>query len=361
MVQDAAERTAANEPPPYGMQHELIPQIEPPVASGLAVWVWVLAVFAFAPLIGIPVAVGLAICSLLLMLRRERRAWDRPIGLAGVAVSLAALGVLGLWLLMLFLRYPFEEFVVNELKVATERSWQVIAVQLAVLVVSIMLHECGHAVSALWSGDATARRLGRISLNPAVHIDLFGSIILPAVLVMSNSGILFGWAKPVPINPRQFRHPRRGLLGVTVSGISLNLMLAMASFAGLVAVGSLLRILYPEASSRGFSLIFADAEFSGLPGSGFWELVVTSLKLGLVVNLVLFTFNVLPIPPLDGFGILESLAPRGLQPLLAGFRSIGWLVLLGLIVTGVLSMVLLPAILTALALNVLAGAATGWS
>ena len=358
--EEPSDPVPVTESPSHQMPLELASRMEPRVASDLAVWVWVLAVFAFVPLAGIPVAMALAVCSVLLIRRHGGLAWDRRIGLAGVIVSLAALAVPALWLLMVVLRYPFEVPQFLEVKMAEQRSWTVTAAQLGVLVVSIMLHECGHAVSAHWSGDATASRLGRISLNPVVHVDLFGSVILPAILVMSNSGFLLGWAKPVPINPNQFRHRRRGLLGVTVAGISLNLMLAMASVAGLLAVGSLLRILYPEASSQGFAMIFDEATFTGLPGGEFWEFAVTALKMGLVVNLVLFTFNVLPIPPLDGFGILESLAPQSLQLVLARFRSLGWLVLLGLIISGLLSLVMLPAILLAVALNLLAGAATGW-
>lgn len=336
-------------------------QIEPPRASALAVWIWVLAVFALTPLIGIPVAVVLAICSLLLLLHSERLPWDRRIGLTGLAIAVVAFAVLGLWVVMLVLRRPLDFSPSWEFQPPGKRPWQVTVTQLAVLVVSIMLHECGHAVSAYWSGDATAARLGRISLNPLAHIDLFGSIILPAVLIATGSGFVIGWAKPVPVNRLQFRNSRRGWLAVTVAGVSINLMLALASAAGLVLLGSVLRLMYPEASSQGFSNLIAVATLQDVPGSFGWELAITALKAGILINLVLFTFNVLPIPPLDGFGILESFAPASFAPLLVKLRTLGWIVLLVLIVSGILTFVLLPGYAVAILLNLAAGAMTGWA
>jgi Zn-dependent protease len=233
--------------------------------------------------------------------------------------------------------------------------------QLGVLVVSIVLHECAHAVSAYWSGDGTAARLGRIRLNPLAHIDPFGSVILPAILLMTPGGVVFGWAKPVPIDRRQFRSPRRGLLAVTLAGVSVNMMLALTCTAGLLAVGSALRIAYPTATSDGFSMLFSDVKLQGVPGAATWVLVITGLKQGLLVNLVLFTLNILPIPPLDGYGVLESLAPTGLLQLVTGLRSIGFILLLVLIVSGALSYLLFPGIIFGLILNLAVGAMTGWA
>jgi Zn-dependent protease len=292
-------------------------------------------------------------------LRRERYAWDRRIGIAGLIVALASFAVTGLWVLML-LSGPFEvpgpaEFVIPE-----DRSWTVAAMQLVVLVVSIVLHECAHAVSAYWSGDGTAARGGRISLNPLVHVSPFGSIILPVILTMIPGGVVFGWAKPVPIDQRQFRSPRRGLLAVTLAGVSVNMMLALACAAGLLAVGSVLRIAHPAATSEGFMMTFAQVKLQGVANAATWELVVTGLKQGLLVNLVLFNFNILPIPPLDGYGVLESLAPAGLSKLVTGLRPIGSILLLVLIVSGVMTYFLLPGIIFGLLLNLAVGAMTGW-
>jgi len=131
------------------------------------------------------------------------------------------------------------------------------------------------------------------------------------ILLMSQAGVLFGWAKPVPIDRRQFRSPRNGLLAVTLAGVSINMMLAMGCTAGLLAVGSALRIAYPAAISEGFMIPLAPVKLQGVANAGIWVFVIMCLKYGMVINLVLFTFNILPIPPLDGYGVLESLAPAG--------------------------------------------------
>ncbi len=287
------------------------PRIEPPVASTLAAWVWMLAIFAFFPLLGLVPAMVLAVLSVVVAFRDERLAWDRRIGVAGLIVALASLGIAGLWGLMLFLRLPFDWPTPGEMGGAENQSWKINAMQLGVLVMSIVLHECAHAVSAYWCGDGTAARLGRIRLNPLVHVDLFGSVILPVILLMSQAGVLFGWAKPVPIDRRQFRSPRNGLLAVTLAGVSINMMLAMGCTAGLLAVGSALRIAYPAAISEGFMIPLAPVKLQGVANAGIWVFVIMCLKYGMVINLVLFTFNILPIPPLDGYGVLESLAPAG--------------------------------------------------
>jgi Zn-dependent protease len=339
---------------------EFQPRIEPPVASTLAVWVWILAVFAIFPILGLAPALALAVCSAIVALRRERYAWDRRIGVGGLIVALGSLGIAGLWIVMLFVRAPSDLLMPGEFVIDEERSWPVTAMQLGVLVLSIVLHECAHGVSAYWSGDGTAARLGRIRLNPLAHIDLFGSIILPGILLMTRSGVVFGWAKPVPVNRLQFRSPRRGLLAVTLAGVSVNMMLAMICTAGLLAVGSALRIAYPAGTSEAFMMPFAQVKLQGVANAATWELVITGLKQGMLINLFLFTLNILPIPPLDGYGVLESLAPPGLTKAVAGLRSFGFILLIVLIVSGVLIYLVLPGIIAAVLLNWAVGAMTGW-
>ena len=343
------------------MAPEFMPRIEPPLASTLAVWVWILAVFAFVPVLGAIPAMALAVCSAAVALRGERYAWDRRIGVAGMIVSAASLGITGLWGLMLFLRWPLTVPEFGEMAGAEDQSWAVTAMQLGVLVISIVLHECAHAISAHWSGDGTAARLGRIRLNPLAHIDPFGSIILPAILVMTPGNVVFGWAKPVPINQRQFRSPRRGLLAVTLAGVSINLLLALACAAGLLAVGSALRIAYADGTSEGFMVPFVQVKLQGVANAATWELVITGLKAGMYINLFLFTLNILPIPPLDGYGVLESLAPKALTQFVASLRSFGFILLIVLIVSGLLFYLVIPGILVGALLNWRVGVMTGWA
>lgn len=153
------------------------------------------------------------------------------------------------------------------------------------LIVSIILHEMAHGYAANALGDPTARLQGRLSPNPLVHIDLLGSIILPALLIISNAGILFGWAKPVPYNPYNLRNQKWGEALVAIAGPAVNVFLAVI-----------------------FSVIIRSAEVLSL-GTSFvqmaWYIVY--------INILLALFNMLPIPPLDGSKILMALLPYKLQ------------------------------------------------
>lgn len=157
---------------------------------------------------------------------------------------------------------------------------------IAILVMSVVVHEVSHGFMAEYFGDKTARYAGRLTLNPIKHLDLFGSIILPVVLVLSQAPFLFGWAKPVPYNPNNLTDKKWGEMWVASAGILSNLFLAL--FFGLI-----LR----------FSVIFYGI-FS-IP-----EGLILILSLIVMVNLALAVFNLLPIAPLDGSKILFAFMPK---------------------------------------------------
>jgi Zn-dependent protease len=156
----------------------------------------------------------------------------------------------------------------------------------AVAVPSIILHEVSHGVAALGFGDDTAKRSGRLTLNPLAHVDLFGTLLLPALLALSGLGV-FGYAKPVPINPSRMRHPRNDAVWVSLAGPATNLVLA------------LLAALWLRQQHPAF-LSFA---------AGPWQMRIP-LALGFI-NVVLAAFNLLPIPPLDGSSVVGRFLPDG--------------------------------------------------
>ncbi len=169
-----------------------------------------------------------------------------------------------------------------------------------VLLFSVIMHEVAHGWVALRQGDPTAYMLGRLTLNPLPHIDLIGSILVPLVLWMSHTGFLFGWAKPVPVNTRNFRKYKRGDILVSLAGITANLLLAVA-----FTLVSLLCVLVAR---------MAPGAMSVLP-------IVQAMAIyGIEINLILAFFNLIPIPPLDGSHVFYYLLPPRLG---AAYRHLG--------------------------------------
>ena len=163
---------------------------------------------------------------------------------------------------------------------------------LIILIVSIIAHEVAHGYAANSLGDPTARLAGRLTLNPFPHIDLMGSIVLPAILVFTHSPILFGWAKPVPYNPYNLKNHRWGETFVALAGVATNILLAVI-----------------------FGLVVRYGLVIGLDATA-----VSVAKITAFVNLFLGMFNLIPFPPLDGFTALRSALPWHLAAGLNGFE-----------------------------------------
>jgi Zn-dependent protease len=160
---------------------------------------------------------------------------------------------------------------------------------LPVLIFSVVLHEIAHGWVARLEGDPTAAMLGRLTLNPIPHLDPIGSLLVPAVLMMMPGGFIFGWAKPVPVNPRNFRNYKRGDILVSLAGVAVNFLLAI-----------------------GFTLLLVGAAWGMriMPGAwATWQVVMEMARFGILINFVLMLFNLLPIPPLDGSHVMYHLLP----------------------------------------------------
>ncbi len=158
-----------------------------------------------------------------------------------------------------------------------------------ILMVSIIVHEVAHGLMAEREGDPTARMLGRITLNPLKHIDWFGSVILPLVLIVSSAGFVLGWAKPVPYNPDNLKHGNKSIAKVAIAGIVVNLLVAII-----------------------FGLLIRASLATGLVSRAFIDIA----SIIVLVNVVLALFNAIPIAPLDGFRFLSAVLPARAQPTL---------------------------------------------
>ncbi|NCD00925.1 site-2 protease family protein [bacterium] len=168
-----------------------------------------------------------------------------------------------------------------------------------VLIFSAIIHEYMHGWMAERLGDDTAKDMGRLSLNPLVHIDIFGSVILPLFLVLSGSGVIFGWAKPVPVNPNNIQDKKWGMAKVSVAGPLGNLIIAI------------------------FLAVFFRI-FSGMLSPVLAGLIV----LAVFINLILMVFNLVPIPPLDGSKILAAFLPYSWQIKFMKFERYGMFILI---------------------------------
>jgi len=174
------------------------------------------------------------------------------------------------------------------------------------VILAVTFHEAAHGFVALYFGDDTAKRAGRLTLNPIKHVDLFGTIILPLLLILSNTGFIFGYAKPVPVNFAGLRNPRWDMIWVAAAGPAMNVLLAVVSAVSLHGIGLL------------------DGESGALLGN--------VLLLSVELNLMLAIFNMLPLPPLDGSKVLAAFLPPSLMRRYLNFGRYGMTVLLLLLI-----------------------------
>lgn len=177
--------------------------------------------------------------------------------------------------------------------------------RLFILIFSVIIHECSHGVAALRNGDDTARLMGRLTLNPLPHIDIFGTIIIPGLLLLSKVPIIIGWAKPVPINPYRFHDFRRGMIEVGLSGPLSNILLALF-----------------------FAFLLRITGANSVSGVGYL------LYFGVFINFLLALFNLIPIPPLDGSRILGSLLPLKMEAKYYRMERYGMFIIIALLFFG---------------------------
>jgi Zn-dependent protease len=190
-----------------------------------------------------------------------------------------------------------------------------IVLSIVILIFSIIIHEVSHGYTALKMGDPTAKMAGRLTFNPLPHIDIVGTIILPVMLILIQSPFLFGWAKPVPINPMNFKNPKRDMMLTSIAGPFSNFTLAII-----------------------FAIFYRLTSFAGSGG----RIFLRGLEYGVAINIILFCFNLIPIPPLDGSRVLLYFLPDKFEPFFNKLERFGFIIIFLLFFVGVLGNVLYP-------------------
>ncbi len=187
---------------------------------------------------------------------------------------------------------------------------------LSIFFMAVIIHEYAHGWVAWKLGDSTAKNAGRLTLNPAAHIDLMGTIVLPLFLLISKSPVIFGWAKPVPIDFRSLGNPKKDMIWVGLAGPGANILFAI--------------------------LLALILKFSVITGS-VWLIAI--LNMAIILNLVLAVFNIMPIPPLDGSRILMGLLPREMAMQYAKVERYGFIIIFGLLWFGAIGAVIWPIVM----------------
>ncbi len=200
---------------------------------------------------------------------------------------------------------------------------QTAVIAIPAIMTAVILHEFAHGWVAYKVGDNTPKEFGRLTLNPIPHIDPFGTILFPAILILLGSPILFGWAKPVPINPLRFNDLRKGTFLVSIAGITMNVILALVS-------AMMVRLI------KSGSLDFM--------GAYILEPLAIFFTYSVLINLVLAFFNAIPIPPLDGSRALMSFFSIKYWETFYRFEIYGFLIITLLIFTGVIGRIIFPPI-----------------
>jgi Zn-dependent protease len=234
-----------------------------------------------------------------------------------------------------------------------------IALLIYVLFLSVVVHELCHGLAAYWCGDSTAKDAGRLTFNPLNHISLVGTIIVPFVLYYMQAAAIFGWARPVPFNPINLRQYPRDQVLLAVAGPLSNFTLAYVCFNLYLIIGFGFNHIFPDSAVYMQLDLFAPVVLQNVPFEAGWFVLFTVLNFGVVLNVILGVFNVIPFPPLDGSWLLKALLPKKAISVFGKLQAVGFILLLVALQFHLLQIFFYPALLMLLLLQQIANFCLG--
>jgi Zn-dependent protease len=205
-------------------------------------------------------------------------------------------------------------------------KWFTIGVSVYVLFFSVVVHELCHGIGAAVCGDTTAQEAERLTLNPVRHFSPVGSLAVPLVLYLFNASVIFGWAKPVPFNPMRLKHHPRDQVLLALAGPFSNFLLSYVCFTLFLICGLIFNRFFPE-SPVTFQMGFEPIAVGNVPFAGFWFMLFQILTCGMLFNVFLGVFNLVPFPPLDGFWVFRALVPKKVSVFLGKVQMFGFVLL----------------------------------
>ncbi len=238
-------------------------------------------------------------------------------------------------------------------------EWLTIGLGISILFFSVVIHELCHGLAAYWCGDLTAKDAGRLTLNPINHISLVGTLIVPLALYLTRSSMLFGWAKPVPFNPLNVRQHPRDQVMIAIAGPLANFTLAYLFFNFMLVAVVIFKGIYPETAVPATWDVFSPLAMPDIRFEAFWFVLLHVLSAGMVLNVVLGVFNLIPFPPLDGSWIVKALLPKRAVTVFGKVQQFGFIFLIVAMHFHLLEVLFYPAILIIALFQLIAGFYSG--
>ncbi len=331
-----------------------------PTVTAWSIWGLFAAALAFLPYIGMAFTILAVAC--IVVARGKARSDARLVHTSTLVAATAVIAALAT-AAHIFSLVTLADLAATGARVAAsvpESKLTIANKVIAVIIVllSLSVHEAAHAVTAWWCGDEGPRQRGRVTLNPLAHIDPVGTILVPVFLAYLGQPV-FGWARPVMVSLHGVPNPRRANLLISAAGPFSNVLLALIFLSLYLILGCCIRLFAPDAVVGGFTEYIGNVTIEGFAGANYLAMVTVCLKWGFLINLLLFFFNMIPLPPLDGGHIAGSLFPSTVGEFYRKIRPFSLFILLALFWSNLIGYILAPGFTVILIGFALVGLVTG--